>query len=98
MRSKRGFGLADGAGAALGGGRRWCIPGRRKTAEKYPVLDDLGLGGAGVRCMGAEAINPAYFNGFFGHEHLDALQHCAKFSIADLEKTYAKCHRREREG
>ncbi len=33
-----------------------------------------------------------------GHEHLDTLQHYAKLSIADLKKTHAKCHPREREG
>lgn len=32
-----------------------------------------------------------------GHEHLDTLQHCAKLTIADLKKTHAKCHPRERE-
>lgn len=33
-----------------------------------------------------------------GHEHLDALQHYAKLSIADLKKTHAKSHPRKREG
>jgi len=33
-----------------------------------------------------------------GHEHLDTVRHCAKLSIADLKKTHAKCHPREREG
>ncbi len=33
-----------------------------------------------------------------GHEHLDTLQHYAKLSIADLKKTHAKGHPREREG
>jgi len=32
-----------------------------------------------------------------GHEHLDTLQHYAKLTIADLKKTHAKCHPRERE-
>ena len=32
-----------------------------------------------------------------GHEHLDTLQHYAKLTIADLMKTHAKCHPRERE-
>jgi site-specific recombinase XerD len=32
-----------------------------------------------------------------GHEHLDILQHYAKLTIADLKKTHAKCHPRERE-
>lgn len=32
-----------------------------------------------------------------GHEHLDPLQRHAKLTIADLKKTHAKCHPRERE-
>jgi site-specific recombinase XerD len=32
-----------------------------------------------------------------GHEYLDTLQHYAKRAIADLKKTHAKCHSRERE-
>jgi len=33
-----------------------------------------------------------------GDEHLDTPQHYAKLSIADLKKTHAKGHPREREG
>jgi len=32
-----------------------------------------------------------------GHERLDTLQHYAKLTIADLKKTHAQCHPRERE-
>jgi site-specific recombinase XerD len=32
-----------------------------------------------------------------GHENLDTLQHYAKLTIADLKKTHARCHPRERE-
>ena len=32
-----------------------------------------------------------------GHEQLDTVQHYAKLTIADLKKTHAKCHPRERE-
>ncbi len=49
---------------------------------------ELGRGGA----------NLWHIKELLGHGHLDALQHSAKFSIADLEKTHAKCQRREREG
>jgi site-specific recombinase XerD len=33
-----------------------------------------------------------------GHENLDTLRHYAKLTIADLKKTHAKCHPRERDG
>jgi site-specific recombinase XerD len=32
-----------------------------------------------------------------GHEHLDPLQHSTNLTNADLKKTHAKCHPRERE-
>jgi len=32
-----------------------------------------------------------------GHKHLDTLQPYANLTIADLNKTHAKCHPRERE-
>jgi integrase/recombinase XerD len=32
-----------------------------------------------------------------GHENLDTLNHYVRLTIADLKKTHAKCHPRERE-
>jgi len=81
---------AEGAGAAFPAGE-----GLLRNPRFYR---DLGLGEIGVRCTGAEAINPAYINGFLGHEYLNTLQPGEKLSIADLKKTHAKCQPREREG
>jgi site-specific recombinase XerD len=32
-----------------------------------------------------------------GHENLDTLNHYVRLTIADLKKTHARCHPRERE-
>ena len=32
-----------------------------------------------------------------GHENLDTLQHYVRLTIADLKKTHARCHPRERD-
>ncbi len=66
-----------------------------------PGLSVTYLAGSNRRSCTTELIrggaNLWHVKELLGHEHLDTLHHYAKLTIADLKKTHAKCHPRERE-